>query len=186
MKRKLQQGFTLIELLVVIAIIGLISSIVITSLSKIRVKARDTKRIADLRQVNTAIQQYLFDKGHAPYLDTFDCEAANAGNSNCDTAVEGSQGWINLEKDLTQGTTKYLSALPKDPSGVSYGYAYNPPARYAVWCNNTGNCGGESKINSFYSIFAQRMELYSPDYNLSYHGVPTFGFNNQSASITSF
>jgi len=54
-------GFTLIELLVVVAIIGLISSIAFASLSTARKKARDARRIADLKQVQLALQFY-YDK----------------------------------------------------------------------------------------------------------------------------
>ena len=46
-----QKGFTLIELLVVIAIIGLMSSIVLASLSSARNKARDVAIKQDLKQM---------------------------------------------------------------------------------------------------------------------------------------
>ncbi|HNT30695.1 MAG TPA: type II secretion system protein, partial [bacterium] len=66
---KTQQGFTLIELLVVVAIIGMLSVIVMTSLSNVRKKSRDAKRKSDIQAINTAIQLYIDDNGHAPYLD---------------------------------------------------------------------------------------------------------------------
>lgn len=46
------QGFTLIELLVVIAIIGLLSSIVLASLSTSRNKARLTKAVLTMQEIN--------------------------------------------------------------------------------------------------------------------------------------
>ena len=45
------KGFTLIELLVVIAIIGILSSIVMSSLHTALSKARDSRRLSDLKQI---------------------------------------------------------------------------------------------------------------------------------------
>ncbi|MBI5457469.1 prepilin-type N-terminal cleavage/methylation domain-containing protein [Candidatus Kaiserbacteria bacterium] len=51
-------GFTLIELLVVIAIIGLLSSVVLSSLNGARKKGRDARRMADLKQIQVAQELY--------------------------------------------------------------------------------------------------------------------------------
>ena len=53
-----KQGFTLIELLVVIAIIGLLSTLSILALNSARARARDTKRITDVRQIKQALEMY--------------------------------------------------------------------------------------------------------------------------------
>ncbi len=60
------KGFTLIELLVVIAIIGLLASIVLVSLNSARAKARDVRRVADLKQVQTALEMYYDTNGSYP------------------------------------------------------------------------------------------------------------------------
>lgn len=60
------RGFTLIELLVVIAIIGLLSSVVLASLNGARVKARNARRIADLQQMQTAMELYYNDYNGYP------------------------------------------------------------------------------------------------------------------------
>ena len=51
-------GFTLVELLTVIAIIGILSSIVMASLLTARQKGRDARRIADIKQIQLALEQY--------------------------------------------------------------------------------------------------------------------------------
>ncbi|MDO8564718.1 MAG: type II secretion system protein [bacterium] len=56
---KNSRGFTLIELLVVIAIIGILSSVVLASLNSARTKARDARRVADLKQVQVALELYF-------------------------------------------------------------------------------------------------------------------------------
>ncbi len=56
-----KSGFTLIELLVVISIIGLLSSIVLTSVNSARAKARDARRKSDLHTIQLALELY-YDK----------------------------------------------------------------------------------------------------------------------------
>ncbi len=61
-----KKGFTLIELLIVIAIIGLLSTLAVVALGSARVKARDSKRLADLKQLQTALELYYTDKSYYP------------------------------------------------------------------------------------------------------------------------
>lgn len=62
------KGFTLLELLVVIGIIGLLASILVINLTGARRRARDTKRIADIRNLQTASEDYYGKKGKYPAL----------------------------------------------------------------------------------------------------------------------
>lgn len=109
-----KRGFTLIELLVVISIISLLSSIVMTSLNGARAKARDTKRIGDLRAVSTALSLYRNEYG------TF-C-VANAG--------AGGRGWLNYPYSSPYGVAQqlvnlgYLSSVPVDPTQTSVTSGY--------------------------------------------------------------
>ena len=96
---KTKKGFTLIELLVVIAIIGILSSIVIASLNNARKKSRDARRVADIKQVQLALEMY-FDSNRAYPL--------------------------TLGALVTGG---HIASEPKDPIGTtSYSYAYSPAA----------------------------------------------------------
>jgi general secretion pathway protein G len=63
---KTKRGFTLIELLVVIAIIGILSSVVLASLNTARLKSRDARRVADVKQLQNALALYFDSVGSYP------------------------------------------------------------------------------------------------------------------------
>ena len=63
------RGFTLIELLVVIAIIGLLSTIIAAPIQSARKKARDAKKIAELKSTQLAFEQYA-ESNSAQYPKT--------------------------------------------------------------------------------------------------------------------
>jgi prepilin-type N-terminal cleavage/methylation domain-containing protein len=58
MKNQKKKGFTLIELLVVIAIIGLLATLSVVALNNARERARDSRRVSDIRQIQTALELY--------------------------------------------------------------------------------------------------------------------------------
>ena len=68
---KTKKAFTLIELLVVIAIIGLLATLSVLALNNARMKARDTKRLADVKQMQTAMELYFNSTGHYPSVEEF-------------------------------------------------------------------------------------------------------------------
>ena len=63
---KNKKGFTLIELLVVIAIIGLLASLALVALGGAQKKARNSKRMADIRTLQSAIELCINEGGRVP------------------------------------------------------------------------------------------------------------------------
>ncbi|NBV76692.1 type II secretion system protein [bacterium] len=82
MQHATKRGFTLIELLVVIAIIGLLSTVVLASLSSARAKSRDARRLSDLKQIANAVA--LIDTGVSTTAFA-GCTAAGARATTCTT-----------------------------------------------------------------------------------------------------
>jgi uncharacterized protein (TIGR02145 family)/prepilin-type N-terminal cleavage/methylation domain-containing protein len=61
-----KKAFTLIELLVVIAIIGILATLAVVALQQARKNARDAKRIADVKQMQTALELFFNDQQRYP------------------------------------------------------------------------------------------------------------------------
>lgn len=101
-----QEGFTLYELLVVAGIILLLVSIILSSLDVSRAKARDTKKVSELRALQTAIELYQLDNG---YPKTESGERGlfknSAGEQSMSSALDGI---------VDAG---YISAIPTPPKG---------------------------------------------------------------------
>lgn len=115
----LQAGFTLIELLVVIAIVGLLASVVLVSLNSAREKSRDTKRKADLAQLQKAIEIYYDRTGQMPI-----------NRNPCCYYGDNEAGF--LDELVTSGI---ISRVPKDPQSPArvyyyYNYGNDPCAGY--------------------------------------------------------
>ena len=98
------RGFTLIELLVVIAIIGLLSSVVLASLNNARKKGRDARRLADIKQLQIALELYYSE------------------NSAYPTAVQGTAALAPAN----------ISSVPVNPGsgGAAYTYAVSSTNNY--------------------------------------------------------
>jgi prepilin-type N-terminal cleavage/methylation domain-containing protein len=84
MKTK-QKGFTLIELLVVIAIIGILSSVVLTSLNSARKKGQDGKVKSQVTQIAAAAAIY-YDSAGGSYGAVAGPECTTAGSMWTDTS----------------------------------------------------------------------------------------------------
>jgi len=127
-----KKGFTLIELLVVIAIIGLLSTLAVVALGSAREKARDSKRLADIKGVQASLELYFVGNNSYPVTtepvtlgdDQHKCLGSNGFNATgaCKAPV-------------------YMEVIPSDPQ-TDQGYVYSgTPTSYTI------NANLEGKIN---------------------------------------
>ncbi len=66
LRKNNKPAFTLIELLVVIAIIGLLATLSVVALSNSRARARDSRRVSDIKQIHTALELYFNSNNEYP------------------------------------------------------------------------------------------------------------------------
>jgi type IV pilus assembly protein PilA len=69
--RQPRHGFTLVEIMIVVVIIGLLASMAVPAFAKVRMQSRVKAVTNNLRQLATASQEYMLEKGatQAAYTD---------------------------------------------------------------------------------------------------------------------
>jgi general secretion pathway protein G len=113
--RNKNKGFTLIEMLVVIAVIGLLAALILVGLSSFRVRGRDTRRVADVKEVQNGLELYYMKNGSYPTVSGGDAAAR----------------WGQLRDALT-GAELGINDIPQDPTFPSRSYDYGSDGQHYV------------------------------------------------------
>lgn len=95
------------ELLVVIAIIGIMATVALVSLNSARIKARDSKRAADIREISLALELCYDENGK--YLSTTNFPTPSS--------------------PLACGGRTFITSMQADPEGNSYFYGVDSESK---------------------------------------------------------
>ena len=111
----MKKGFTLIEILIVVAIIAILASVVLIGLGPTQRIGRDSRRLADLRQVQNALELYFNKCGYYP--------GEVQSGSACGLRGGSPANWDALNTALRGSTIGVVGNIPNDPSsGRTYTY----------------------------------------------------------------
>ena len=161
-------GFTLIELLVVVVIIGILATLATVALSNARSKARDAKRVSDVKQIQTALELYFSEEQSYPVSLPFGSPL-----------IGPNSGTTFMAKVPTQ-------TLPKDGSCTTASYDYvriNGSKNYAIYfClgNSTVelSAGDHLLTGSGFEVGAIGLYLDAPVTGLDYSSPTYTGITN--------
>jgi len=142
--------------LVVVAIIGILATVVLASLSSGRASARDARRLADIKTIQTALELYNTENGKYPTTAW---------------AVGDQPSWTTLENILGVN-------LPDDPLNTNTNNVSNAATAgdymYAYFANNdTGFCFGRA-----YMIVANFETKIDTSPGVRFCNNATFGYGN--------
>ena len=141
------QGFTLIELLVVIAIIGILSAVVLASLSTARNKGSDAAVQSDLATVQVQAEIYYAENSNSYGTDGATCATTN--NMFNQTNIKNAMTAADAANGSGAGVSCYVTG-----SGAAYaaqGRLLSPlDTAKPYWCvDSTGRAGsGATALSS--------------------------------------
>ena len=138
-----KKGFTLIELLVVISIIGLLSTLGAVSLNSARQRSRDARRVADMKNLPTALELY-FDVNSVYPVEASAVSLAVTANKNilCSSSASfagscaGGNTYMTLTTPAAPGCSDAVSVANV---AENYSYISADGSTYTVtFCLETG------------------------------------------------
>jgi len=138
----MRRGFTLVELLVVVAIISMLFSIIFINLRAARTRARDARRVANIKEIRNALA--LYNTGARAF--------PNCGASKV-VIGEGSDGCLST----SLADANSISVLPSDPLR---GDTADPDT----------DCGAAANLYAYCYFSADGID-YTIDYHLETDGI---------------
>ena len=136
-----QPGFTIVELLIVIVVIAILAAITIVAYSGIQARARDSRRIDDVRVIVTALEVYKVLNGSYP---------ASGNGGSFEPSTMDPPNFMSALR--TSGS--FGSATPIDPINNSSNY-------YSYFRYPAGYYGCDSSRGQYYVLIVTNLESKS-------------------------
>lgn len=154
--KKATTGFTIVELLIVIVVIAILATISIVAYTGIQARARDSGRIAKVKDIAKALELYKIDNGGYPNIPD--------GNGQETTSGSQTENWGHNDrlKILTDALAPYATFDPTSLSNATQGNYYyyytslaannNQSYGLMVYVEGTGGQGDGGYYTNAYEV----------------------------------
>ena len=143
-----KEGFTLIELLVVIAIIGMLAAGVMVSMGSARSKARDARRISDIKNLDLAITLYFDSSSTMPFQLSDLVTAGFIKSVPTDPSTLAPYSYVSYGKTTYGGVTRcsnyHLGTVLEQGNTALASDQDTAPANQTNICNGTAFAGSSA------------------------------------------
>lgn len=139
------RGFTLIELMVVVAIIGMVSSIVLSSIASARAKAGDASVKSNLKGLTNSVGLYATSNGNS-YGATFTAAACPTSGSTMfyvDTSIRNTIARMKLDGG---GVARCAS------DGINYAVSAQLKTTTDHWCVDSSGASKQTSNESWTGV----------------------------------
>ena len=127
-----KKGFTLIELLVVIAIVGLLAVLAVVALTSARTKARDSQRVAAMKQIQTEMER-VFSENNS--YELVGCNESGAPISSCGAPLSDYlPGIANMKDPSATKACSVSDGVCADNGPCDYTVALDPGSANYKFC----------------------------------------------------
>lgn len=125
MKKNIKNGFTLVEMVLVTVIIGIVAGIVINiiDIPRVQARSRDSKRIGDMKRIQTALELYFAANRAYPQVTNFGFAQTVLASAIVPTYMDQ----IPLDP-LNNKVVKNTSTMQCRENGTRHGYYYKTDA----------------------------------------------------------